>query len=177
MVLIGAWAAGPGHHCAASARAAGKMMTGEWSTARPRDDQAMAIPCAGRSGSSPVEPGGFPDIRRGELRSPFCLTKNPAAFATGLVSCGAGRDRTAVQTTGQWAFYMLSRFIGCRSMPGEGHPSKDLGPVSCLRSGPPRRPVFQGDTPGPGRRMTGLPEGYSSTLLLFTWIKPIALGY
>ena len=95
----------------------------------------------------------------------------------GRDGCGAGRDRTAVQTTGQWAFYMRSRFIGFRSLPGEGHPSKDLGPVSYLRSGPPRRPVFQGDTPGPGRRMTGLPEGYSSTLLLFTWIKPIALGY
>lgn len=66
---------------------------------------------------------------------------------------------------------MLSRFIGFRSAPGEGHPSVDLGPVSYPRFGPPRGPASQGDTPGPERRETGLSEGYSSTLLLFTWIK------
>jgi len=71
---------------------------------------------------------------------------------------------------------MRSLFIGFRSPAGEGHPTNDLGPVSCLRSGPPRKPVFHGDTPGPGRRLTGLPEGYSSTLLLFTWIKRHSLG-
>jgi hypothetical protein len=62
---------------------------------------------------------------------------------------------------------MRSRFIGFRSTPGEGHPSMDLGPVSYPRYGPPREPVFHDDTPKPGRRLTGLPEGYSFTLLLF----------
>lgn len=70
---------------------------------------------------------------------------------------------------------MLSRFIGFRSVAGEGHPTMDLGPVSYLRSGPPRRPVFHDDTPDPGRRLTGLPEGYSSALLLFARIKPNSL--
>lgn len=71
---------------------------------------------------------------------------------------------------------MLSRFIGFRLMAGEGHPTLGLGPVSHPRSGPPRGPASHGDTPEPGRRETGLPEGYSSTLLLFTWIKPNSLG-
>ena len=70
---------------------------------------------------------------------------------------------------------MRSLFIGFRSAPGERHPSTDLGPVSYLRYGPPRRPVFHDDTPDTGRRSTGLPVGYSSTLLLFTWIKPNCL--
>jgi hypothetical protein len=70
---------------------------------------------------------------------------------------------------------MLSRFIGFRPSAGEGHPTDDLGPVSHLRYGPPRRPVPHDDTSDPGRRRTGLPERYSSTLLLFTWIKPNSL--
>jgi len=71
---------------------------------------------------------------------------------------------------------MRSRFIGFRSASGEGHPNTDLGPVSYLRYGPPRRPVFQDDTPDPGRRLTGLPEGYSFALLLFARIKPNSRG-
>ena len=38
--------------------------------------------------------------------------------------------------------------------------------------------LFEGKpvgTPDPGRRMTGLPERHSSTLLCFTWIKPNSL--
>ena len=89
---------------------------------------------------------------------------------------GAGRDRTAVQTTATWAFYMRSHFIGFRSRAGEGHPTHDLGPVSYLCSGPPHRPVFHDDTSDPGRRLTGLPERYSSALLLFARIKPNSLG-
>ena len=99
----------------------------------------------------------------------------PCGAAIITFTCGAGGDRTLVQTTATRAFYMRSRFIGFRSAPGEWHPSTDLGPVSYLRYGPPRRPVFHDDTPVPGRRSTGLPEGYSSTLLLFTWIKPNCL--
>lgn len=71
---------------------------------------------------------------------------------------------------------MRSRFVGFRSRAGEGHPTHDLGPVSYLCSGPPHRPVFHDDTPKPGRRLTGLPEGYSSALLLFARIKPNSLG-
>ncbi len=52
----------------------------------------------------------------------------------------------------------------------------DLGPVSRPRYGPPREPVPHDDTSDSGRRRTGLPERYSSTLLLFTWIKPHSLG-
>jgi len=101
--------------------------------------------------------------------------KRPPLSRWPLVSCGAGGDRTLVQTTAKWAFYMLSRFIGFRSPAGEGHPTDDLGPVSYLRYGPPRRPVPHDDTSVPGRRRTGLPERYSSTLLLFTRIKPNSL--
>lgn len=89
---------------------------------------------------------------------------------------GAGGNRTLVQTTATCAFYMLSRFVGFRPVAGEGHPTPGLGPVSHPRYGPPRGPVLHDDTPEPGRRITGLPEGYSSTLLLFTWIKPHSLG-
>ena len=99
----------------------------------------------------------------------------PCGAAIITFTCGAGGDRTLVQTTATRAFYMRSRFIGFRSAPGEWHPSVDLGPVSYLRYGPPRKPVFHDDTPVSGRRSTGLPEGYSSTLLLFTWIKPNSL--
>ncbi len=74
------------------------------------------------------------------------------------------------------AFYMRSLFIGFRPAPGEGHPNTGLGPVSHPRYGPPREPVPHDDTSDPGRRRTGLPERYSSTLLLFTWIKPNSLG-
>lgn len=88
---------------------------------------------------------------------------------------GAGRDRTAVQTTATWAFYMRSRFIGFRPVPGEWHPSTGLGPVSYLCSGPPHKPVLHDDTSGSGRRITGLPERYSSALLLFARIKPNSL--
>src|SRR5690606_13609743 len=56
----------------------------------------------------------------------------------GLSLCGAGGDRTLVQTTATCGFYMLSLFIGFRPAPGEGHPSTGLGPVSHQRYGPPR---------------------------------------
>jgi len=109
--------------------------------ARWRIKPAFVKSCAGRS----------PLLRRGEG--------------------GAGGIRTLVQTTVPCAFFRLSRFIGFRPSPGKGHPSDGLGPVSYPCYGPPHEPVFQDDTPDPGRRMTGLPEGHSSTLLLFAWIK------
>lgn len=103
------------------------------------------------------------------------MEKRKARHKAGLFR-GAGGDRTLVQTTMKWAFYMRSLFIGFRPAPGEGHPSTGLGPVSHPRYGPPREPGPHDDTSGSGRRRTGLPERYSSTLLLFTWIKPNSLG-
>jgi len=70
---------------------------------------------------------------------------------------------------------MRSHFIGFRSASGEGHPNIDLGPVSHLYYGPPHKPDPHDDTSGSGRRGTGLPERYSSTLLLFARIKPNSL--
>ncbi len=120
-----------------------------------------------------VKPDPFPSV--GYLDTFALNEERPPLLRWPLQPCGAGRDRTAVQTTATWAFYMLSRFIGFRSAPGEGHPSIDLGPVSYPCYGPPHGPVFHDDTPDTGRRSTGLPAGYSSTLLLFTWIKPNSL--
>lgn len=104
--------------------------------------------------------------------APSCLRRTVLRRGEG----GAGGDRTLVQTTATWAFYMRSFFIGFRPAPGEGHPSVDLGPVSYLCFGPPHRPVYHDDTSDPGRRLTGLPERYSFPLLLFTGIKPNSLG-
>ena len=104
--------------------------------------------------------------------APSCLRRTVLRRGEG----GAGGDRTLVQTTATWAFYMRSLFIGFRPAPGEGHPSVDLGPVSYLCFGPPHRPVFHDDTSKPGRRLTGLPERYSFAVLLFARIKPNSLG-
>ncbi len=57
-------------------------------------------------------------------------------------------------------------------MAGKGHPTNDLGPVSHLCSGPPHKPDPYDDTSDSERKGTGLPERYSSALLLFARIKP-----
>ncbi len=129
----------------------------------------------GPSGPPPVEPEVHPGQNAGVNLAPVLLAKKPA-FQRVSASCGAGGDRTLVQTTATWAFYMLSRFFGFRPLPEEWHPSKDLGPVSYLYYGPPHKPVLHDDTSGPGRRSTGLPERHSSAVLLFAQIKPISRG-
>lgn len=104
---------------------------------------------------------------RGESRSSSAEQSGRFTSARS-VPCGAGGDRTLVQTTVKRAPYMLSLFIDFRPVPGERHPSAGLGPVSRRPSGPPGRPAFHDDTPGPARRKAGLTEGHSFTLLLFT---------
>jgi hypothetical protein len=52
----------------------------------------------------------------------FLQTKNGHRFRDGRFSCGAGGDRTLVQTTATWAFYMRSHFIGFRPQLGKGTP-------------------------------------------------------
>ena len=71
---------------------------------------------------------------------------------------------------------MRSPFIGFRPLAGEGHPTKDLDPVSYLYYGSPHRPVFHDDTPYSARRLTGLTEEYSFAVLLFARIKPNSRG-
>lgn len=122
-----------------------------------------------------LEPEGFPAFQRDKPRTCSFNEERPPLARWPLVSCGAGGVRTLVQTTAKCAFYMRSRFIGFRPMPGEGHPSMDLDPVSYLCYGSPHKPVFHDDTPNSERRLTGLSEGYSFAVLLFARIKPNGL--
>lgn len=85
--------------------------------------------------------------------------KNPAQSGILTFIRGAGGNRTLVQTTARWAFYMLSRSFGCRPRAGEGRPTRGLGPVSRPRSGPPRGPASHGRHPEAGKEGDGPRRG------------------